>query len=176
MSIFSRKPVKPVREQAPQVLLLPLSAHEATELVEVLTAIRSGDQMRCERALMALQRWDIQRSLVVMGTLGERYIKYLIDAKVVQLHNDADGGRTLVEKLRGSIPQEIRPSEEVMFDAVVLATSSGNSNVRRRVGEDTWGALIGLAYLCAAGAGLTGEGPGRKPNVAEMLHGIAAPW
>ena len=177
MGIFAKKPVQSVKQAAPQVLMLPLSAHEVGELIEVITAVRGGERMAAEMALQSIQRWEARRSIVALGTLGERYIKYLVDVAALVVGEGPDGVKALVEKLRTAIPETLRPSEEVMFDAVVLATSSNNLNVRRRIEEDPAGALVGLVYLCAACTSLSNEVPsGKRPSLGEMLHGIAAPW
>lgn len=177
MGIFAKKPEKSVKSIAPQVLMLPLSTHEAGEVMEVVNALRTGDQAALESGLSSIKAWDPKRSIVALGTLAERYVKYLIDAGVLQPSEAGDSVRGMVAELRGSIAERVRPSEEVMFDALVLATSSSSPNVRRRIEEDPGGALVGLAYLCAAGATLSMQVPGQnRPSLRDMLHGISAPW
>lgn len=176
MGLFAKKPEQRT-SQTRQVLVLPLSAHEAGEVVALLTAIRNGDRGATQRALAALQRWEPVRAVTALGTLSERYLRYLIAAGVLHGGGETEKTGADLERIRLAIPEALRPGADVVFDAMAITAARENQNVQQRISQDIDGAVVGLSYLCAAFTTIINEVPGTaKPSVGEMLHGIAAPW
>lgn len=176
MGLFAKRPEQR-KTQTNQVLMLPLSAHEANQVIQILTVIRNGDRTALERAISELQRWEPIRAVTALGTLSERYLRYLISSGVLHGGGETDRTEADLERLRCAIPEPIRPGANVVFDAMAITAARGHPNVRQRINEDVDGAVVGLAYLCAAFTTIINEVPGNaKPSVGEMLHGISAPW
>lgn len=175
MSFFKR--IEQTPQQRAVALMLPLTAHEVEILVQALSAVRSGNRASVEYSLRELAYWFPTRVLGALGTASERYLKLLGQLGVLNLDGDGENTRSIIARLCAALPASIRPSEDAMFDALVVCTSLQNENVQQRIAADFNGAVIGQLYLTAALCSVAAEAPqGTIPNVPQMLHAILAPW
>jgi hypothetical protein len=141
-----------------------------TEIAQLLKAIRSGERIETVRRLEAIQSWPAARAVVAMRAMAGRYVR----ACMTVLDSDGEvSAEALVAAVHGALPEgSVRI--EVVFNAVVLALADGEI-AAGLAGEDAAGAVVALLHASAGCANFLLQ-RGAEPAVANILHGISAPW
>jgi len=170
MGLFAKKPARKNQNGAAPPLMLPLSGHEAGQLISLFAAIRSGDQNATGRHFADIGKWPTERTVVALVTVAKRYLQKVMGEMAragVQVEAEH-----LVEEIHGSLPGGA--SKDLVFNATVLTLAEGRV-AADLVELDPEAAIMALAHLCAGCANVLRK-LGREPAVVSMLHGVVAPW